>query len=96
MTNHKQVDGAFDTLAIPVTPLIGKLCLHVQDYVDQEDFFISPLKHQDVLLGAPWFHHMATTIKFPDRVIALNHRGRDITLEVNGKGHTIPLVSQDA
>ena len=39
-------DGAFDTLAVPVTPLIGKLCLHVQGYVDQEDFFISPLKHQ--------------------------------------------------
>ena len=91
-----EADGAFDTLAIPVTPLIGKLRLHVQGYVDQEDFFISPLKHQDVLLGAPWFHRMATTIKFPDRVIFFNHRGRDITLEVNEKGHTIPLVSQDA
>ena len=91
-----EADGAFDTPAILVTPLIGKLCLHVQGYVDQEDFFISPLKHQDVLLGAPWFHHMATTIKFPDRVISFNHRGRDITLEVNDKGHTTPLVSQDA
>ena len=39
---------------------------------------------------------MATTIKFLDRVITFNHRGRDITLEVNDKGHTIPLVSQDA
>ena len=47
-------------------------------------------------LGAPWSHHMANTIKFPDRVISFNHRGRDITLEVNEKGHTIPLVSQDA
>ena len=41
---------------------------------------------------------MATTIKFLDRVITFNHRGslRDITLEVNDKGHTITLVSQDA
>ena len=91
-----EANDAFDTPAIPVTPLIGKLCPHVQGYVDQEDFFISPLKHRDVLLGAPWFHRMATTIKFPDRVISFNHRGRDITLEVNDKGHTIPLVSQDA
>ena len=91
-----EADGAFDTPAVLVTPLIGKLRLHVQGYVDQEDFFISPLKHQDVLLGALWFHCMATTIKFPNRVISFNHRGRDITLVVNEKGHTIPLVSQDA
>ena len=32
-----EADRAFDTLAIPVTPLIGKLCLHVQGYVDQEE-----------------------------------------------------------
>ena len=38
---------------VPVTPLIGKLCIHVQCYVDREDLFISPLQHQDVLLGMP-------------------------------------------
>ncbi|MCO5604293.1 hypothetical protein L7F22_058458 [Adiantum nelumboides] len=38
-----------------VTLVIGKLRLHVQGYVDKEDFFISPLKHEDVILEAPWF-----------------------------------------
>ena len=32
-----EADGAFDTLSIPVTPLIAKLRLHVQGYVDQEE-----------------------------------------------------------
>ena len=43
------VDSAFDTLVGLVDPLIGNLRLYIQGYVDQEDFFISPLKHQDVL-----------------------------------------------
>ena len=47
--------GAFKGQEVPVTPSIGKLRFHVQNYVDKEDFFISPLKHEDVILGAPWF-----------------------------------------
>ena len=46
-----QADGAFKGQQVPVTPLIGKLRLHIQSYVDKEDFFISPLKHEDVILG---------------------------------------------
>ena len=48
-------DGAFKGQEVSVTPLIGKLRLHVQSYVDKEDFFISPLKNEDVIIGAPWF-----------------------------------------
>ena len=51
MGHALEADGAFDPPAVFVIPLIGKLCIHVQGYVDQEDFYISPLKHQDVLLG---------------------------------------------
>ncbi|RYA68895.1 hypothetical protein DD595_25505 [Enterobacter cloacae complex sp. 4DZ3-17B2] len=36
-------DAAFKGQQASVTPLIGKLRLHVQSYVDKEDFFISPL-----------------------------------------------------
>ena len=46
-------EGAFVGQKVPVTPLIGKLCIHVQGYVDRQDFFISPLQYQDVLLGMP-------------------------------------------
>ena len=51
-----QALGAFEGQQVPVTTLIGKLRLHIQDYSDSEDFFISPLVHQDVILGMPWFH----------------------------------------
>ena len=37
-----KVDGAFQGQEVSVTPLIGKLRLHIQSYVDKEDFFISP------------------------------------------------------
>ena len=56
-----EANSSFDT---PATPLIQKLYIHMQRYVDQGDFFISPLKNQDVLLGAPWFHRMATTYDY--------------------------------
>ena len=36
---------------VPVTPLIGKLRIHMQDYVDHQDFFVSPLQGHDVVLG---------------------------------------------
>ena len=49
---------AFKGQEVPVTPLIGKLCIHMQAYMDSEEFYVSPLLHQDVILGAPWFHRM--------------------------------------
>ena len=85
--------GAFKGQQVPVTPLIGKLRLHVQEYVDQEEFYVSPLLHEDVILGAPWFHRMAAQLKFPDRVISFHHRGRAMSLCTKEKGSTIPIVS---
>ena len=49
---------AFKGQEVPVTPLIGKLRLHVQGYMDNKEFFISPLGNKDVILGAPWFHRV--------------------------------------
>ena len=37
-----------------VTPILGKLRLHIQSYVDGEEFYIMPLVGYDVLLGMPW------------------------------------------
>ena len=51
-----EAHGAFKGQEVPVTPLIGKLRLHVQDYSDSEEFYVSPLVHKDVILGTPWFH----------------------------------------
>ena len=81
---------------VPVTPLIGKLRIHVQGYVDQEEFFISPLLHQDVILGAPWFHRKSATLVYPERLVNVSHRSRDIVLRTHNKGGTIALIDHKA
>ena len=35
--------GAFKGQEVVVTPLIGKLCIQIQSYVDHEEFSASPL-----------------------------------------------------
>ena len=76
-------NGAFKGQEILVTSLIGKLRLHVQSYVDKEDFFIFPLKHEDVIIGAPWFDRIGATMKFPKRKVLFSYRGKDVALDVN-------------
>ena len=44
-------DGAFKGQGVLVTPLIGKLPLHIQGYMYKEDFYISPLKQEDIIFG---------------------------------------------
>ena len=75
-----------------VTPLIGKLHLHMQGYVDKEDFYISSLKHEDVLLGAPWFDRVQATMKFLEQEVLFTMRGKAYALKCNEAGHTIPVV----
>ncbi|MCO5603375.1 hypothetical protein L7F22_057525 [Adiantum nelumboides] len=78
MGDAMKADGAFVGQDASVTPLIGKLRLHIQGYMDKEDFFISPLKHEDVILGAPWFDRLAASIKFPERRISFKFREKNI------------------
>ena len=66
----------FQGESIPVTPLIGKLRVHIQEYVDQEDFLISLLRHYDAVLGTPWSHHKQVQIVYPDRLLKFIHKGR--------------------
>ncbi|MCO5564160.1 hypothetical protein L7F22_017816 [Adiantum nelumboides] len=88
--------GAFIRQDVSVTPLIGKLRVHIQGYVDKEDFFISPLKHEDVILGAPWFNHLAASIKFPERKISFKFREKDMYINAQESGSSIPLVNDQA
>ena len=59
--------GAFQGQEVPVTLVIGKLRLHINNYYDSEDFFVSPLQTQDVILGAPWFHRVYARLKFLEK-----------------------------
>ncbi|MCO5560432.1 hypothetical protein L7F22_014047 [Adiantum nelumboides] len=96
MGDAMKADGAFIGQDAFVTPLIGKLRLHIQGYVDKEDFFISPLKHEDVILGAPWFDLLAASIKFPERRISFKFNEKNMYIDAQESGNTIPLVYTDA
>ncbi|MCO5592055.1 hypothetical protein L7F22_046049 [Adiantum nelumboides] len=96
MGDAMKADGAFINQEVSVTPLIGKLRLHIQGYVDKEDFFISPLKHEDVILGAPWFDRLAASIKFPERKISFKFREKDMYIDAQESGSSIPLVYDQA
>ncbi|MCO5589477.1 hypothetical protein L7F22_043444 [Adiantum nelumboides] len=91
MRDAMKADGAFIGQDASVTPLIGKLRLHIQGYVDKEDFFISPLKHEDVILGAPWFDHLVASIKFPQRRISFKFRKKNMYIDAQESCNTIPL-----
>ncbi|MCO5596997.1 hypothetical protein L7F22_051069 [Adiantum nelumboides] len=65
-------------------------------YVDKEDFFISPLKHEVVILGAPWFDRLAASIKFPERKISFKFREKDMCINAQELGSSIPLVNDQA
>ncbi|MCO5574932.1 hypothetical protein L7F22_028727 [Adiantum nelumboides] len=96
MGDAMKADGAFINQEVSVTPLIGKLRLHIQGYVDKKDFFISPLKHEDVILGAPWFDCLAASIKFPERKISFKLREKDMYINAQESGSSIPLVNDQA
>ncbi|MCO5570893.1 hypothetical protein L7F22_024622 [Adiantum nelumboides] len=96
MGDAMKADGAFVGQDACVTPLIGKLRLHIQGYVDKEDFFISPLKHEDVILGAPWFDRLAASIKFPEKRISFKFREKNMYIDAQESGNTIPLVHTHA
>ncbi|MCO5563207.1 hypothetical protein L7F22_016844 [Adiantum nelumboides] len=96
MRDAMKADGAFINQEVSVTPLIGKLRLHIQGYVDKEDFFISPLKHEDVILGAPWFDRLAASIKFPERKISFKFREKDMYINAQESSSSIPLVNDQA
>ncbi|MCO5612978.1 hypothetical protein L7F22_067251 [Adiantum nelumboides] len=96
MGDAMKADGAFIGQDASVTPLIGKLRLDIQGYVDKEDFFISPLKHEDVILGAPCFDRLAAFIKFPERRISFKFREKNMYINAQESGNTIPVVHTHA
>ena len=58
----------------PVTPILGKLRLHIQSYVDAEEFHIMPLEGCDVLLGIPWCYRLHAMVDTYNKKITLVHR----------------------
>ena len=76
-----------------VTPIIGKLRLHLQSYVDSEEFHIMPLEGCDVLLGIPWSYRVHAVVDVHNKKISLVHKGKTHVLDVKSKGDSVPVVS---
>ncbi|MCO5557959.1 hypothetical protein L7F22_011533 [Adiantum nelumboides] len=79
-----------------VTPIIGKLRLHIQFYVDAEEFYIMPLDGCDVLLGIPWMFRVQGIMDAYNKKITVQSRGKTHILDVKIKGESIPTVSASA
>ncbi|MCO5563940.1 hypothetical protein L7F22_017592 [Adiantum nelumboides] len=78
---------------VAVTPLIGKLRLHIQGH---EEFYIMPLDGCDVVLGMPWFYNHKAVLDSFNKTVTLEIRGRKIGMDVKLKGESVPLVSASA
>ena len=79
-----------------VTPILGKLRLHIQSYVDAEEFYIMPLEGCDVLLGMPWLYRVHGILDSFKKTVTLEHRGKTHVLDVKLKGESVPVVSASA
>ena len=64
----------------------------MQAYVDQEEFFISQLSMEDVILGVPWFHCMAAILQILSPVIMFMFRNQEISIHREDRESTIPIV----
>ncbi|MCO5570450.1 hypothetical protein L7F22_024172 [Adiantum nelumboides] len=80
----------------PVTPILGKLRLHLQSYVDAKEFHIMPLQDCDVLLGIPWCYRLHVVVDIFHKKITLVHRGKTHVLDVKLKRESVPIVSTSA
>ena len=79
-----------------VTPILGKLRLHIQSYVDAEEFYIMPLEGCDVLLGMPWLYRVHGVLDSFKKTVTLVHRGKTHVLDVKLKGESVPVISASA
>ena len=95
MESPEDADGAFKGQRASVTPLIGKLRIHIQNYVDYEDFYVSPLAHQDVILGTPWFFRKSASLSYPSRKVVFTHKDRAMDIQTNVKGQTYKTYNRD-
>ncbi|MCO5576664.1 hypothetical protein L7F22_030479 [Adiantum nelumboides] len=79
-----------------VTPIIGKLRLHIQSYVDAEEFYIMPLDGCDVLLSIPWMFRVQGIMDAYNKNITVQSIGKTLIRDVKLKGESIPTVSASA
>ncbi|MCO5598418.1 hypothetical protein L7F22_052513 [Adiantum nelumboides] len=73
----------------PATPMLGKLCLHIQSYVDADEFHMNHimlLPDCYVLLDIPWCYMLHAVVDTFHKRITLVHRGKTHVLDSKLKG----------
>ena len=83
-------------LSTLITPIIDKLQIHIQDFVDTKELYITPLPDYHVLLGIPWHYDHKAMIDTFAKPITITHRGKTKALKVSSKADFVPLVSASA
>ena len=43
----------------------------------------------------PWFHRLYANIKLPEKIVSFTHNGREIRINAQHKGNSIPIVTSD-
>lgn len=56
--------GDFKGKQAPLTPLIEKLHIHIQNSMDEEGLYIFLFSVKNVILRAPWFHRVACRLEY--------------------------------
>ncbi|MCO5603870.1 hypothetical protein L7F22_058024 [Adiantum nelumboides] len=64
-----------------ITPILGKLRLHIQSYVDAEEFHSMPLQNCDVLLGIPWCSRLHAVVDTFHKKITLEEEDEEVEQE---------------
>lgn len=76
-----------------LTFILGKLRLHIQAYVDAEEFYVMSLGGSDVLLGIPWMYKVHGVMDTFSKTLTLEHREKTLILDVKLKGERVHVVS---
>lgn len=72
--------GAFKCHEEKVYPLVGKLRIHIQGYLDHLSFMIAPIQGADVILGMPWHKQVNPRIDYAKNILTIQHKGRDVSI----------------
>lgn len=85
------VDARVEGPLTTVTPLTGKFCVEIGDYIDHETFVLGEMAHCDVMLGMPWCRKSEPSIDRARNKLRFLINGKDITLDVKDEGNLVPM-----
>lgn len=74
-------------------PVIGKLRIFIQGYMDHVEFMVGPIQGADVILGMPWHRQVNPKVDYVQQQMIIQHDDKAYQLHVGRSGDTVPLIS---